>query len=242
MEILRLLDTQPMDVRSLKDELGIPRTTLQKNIRELENKNWIQKTPADQTGYTTTTHGNIVLKEYTRTQEILQTAAELEPFLRWVPRNAVGPDIRSLKDSTVMTPEPPNPRAPEKRLAELIDASTTIHVASPILTPMMVDQLARSFNEGSIEGEIVVEPDVADVLRNDYPDLIERAQENPSITIKVYDDELPFVLFILDDRVVYAAFDDNGMTRALLTNTTEASLEHARKTYREYADEARTLA
>lgn len=241
IEILRLLDSNAMDVRSLRDELDIPRTTLQKNIRELENKNWIQKTDADETGYTTTTQGNIVLTEYTRTLEILETATELEPFLRWVPRGALGPDVRALKDSTVMTPEPPNPRAPEKRLTELIDASDTIRVASPILTPMMVDELARSFNEGEIEGEIVVEPGVADVLRNDYPDLVERASQNPSITIKVYDGELPFVLFILDDRVVYAAFDENGMTRALLTNTSSASIRHAEKTYESYASEAEPL-
>lgn len=243
VQILELLDNRTLDIRDLRDELDIPRTTLQKNIRELEEKKWIHRTKdsGGNAGYTTTTLGNIIMSEFRRCRDIMYSATELEPFLRWIPKNVLEPDIRHLKDSNITTPEPPNPRAPERRLVELVNNSSTIRLFSPILTPMMVDELNQGFNEGDLEGEAVLEREVIEVLQEEYSDIVRRAEENPSIKLKMYDGELPFVLVILDEYVVYAGVDEDGVTRALLTNDSSTAVNHAEQMYGSYAEEAEQI-
>lgn len=79
------------------------------------------------------------------------------------------------------------------------------------------------------------------MLQEEYSDIVRRAEENPSVKIKMYDGELPFVLVILDGYVVYAGVDGDGVTRALLTNNSSTAVNQAEQMYSSYAEEAEQI-
>jgi predicted transcriptional regulator len=57
LQILNVLDNAQLDLRSLMTELDSPRTTLQRNLSVLEDREWVEETDA---GYTVTTVGTLI--------------------------------------------------------------------------------------------------------------------------------------------------------------------------------------
>ncbi|MDY7082982.1 MAG: MarR family transcriptional regulator [Halobacteria archaeon] len=233
--VLDSLTENPGDVRDLRDRLDIPRTTLQKNIRELEEKGWVEKV---QGGYTSTTVGEIIVGHIKDCREGVQTTMELEPFLKWVPASEFDIDIGAFEDSDITVPEPPNPRGAERRVFNKVTSSNDLKFMSPVLRPMMVETLYEHLTENEVHADITVSSDVIEVIKSDYPEVIDAVATSERVELREYTGDIPFITMIFEDMVMMAALDNMGIIRALVENESEEAMEHAVELYEEYAEEA----
>lgn len=77
LRILDVLDDTQMDVRDLMEALNSPRSTVQRNLTVLEERDWIEDRCS---GYTTTTIGRLLREEFVSMSETTDTIKRMAPF------------------------------------------------------------------------------------------------------------------------------------------------------------------
>ena len=232
LQILDALDGAYADPRDLKAELDSPRSTLQRNLSVLDEWGWIEKTPS---GYTTTTTGCLLREEVVGMNETAETIQRMAPFLDAVDECSEI-DIQRLNDPLVMTPDPAQPDMPMRRLFEIFEDADSVRGFIPVV-PYFVAELFTHTDRNIDKHEYIVSDDTFDALDEEFPDeQISGSEKDQSarITIRLYEDTLPYGLFISTERLALTAYDENGRIQALVESTNEEAIEWGERMYEVY--------
>ena len=233
LQILDALEGAHTDLRDLMAELDSPRSTLQRNLFVLEERNWIEKTPA---GYTTTTTGCLIREEVVTVSENTKTIQRLAPFLAAVD-TAAKLDIDQLNDSLVIVPEPTQPDLPRKRLTNTFSESDHVRGFLPVVSSLSVELSRRADDDSEPEGEYVISANAFATLRQQYGnDGANGAGIDPPdyIDVLVYDGGFPYGLFVSNDALVLSAYNQVGRIQALVESTSDMAIEWGEQLYGEY--------
>ena len=235
LQILDALDDACIDLRDLKAELDCPRTTLQRNLSVLEQYGWVEQRSS---GYATTTAGCLVLAEFVAMNRTVETINAVKPFLDTVD-TPTEIDIGRLDAPLITVPEPGRPNAPTKRLFEAFAEADRVQGFLPFVSSLLVE-LAGTDRYVAVEQEYVVSRAGLDALYEQYADesaAVPGADRSAShIKIRSCDDDLPYGLFVSDDRLALAGYDEIGRIKALVESTGEESIEWGEDTYETYRE------
>ncbi|WP_330631398.1 helix-turn-helix transcriptional regulator [Halocatena halophila] len=233
-----LIDTHA-DLRELMDGLTIPRTTLQRNLSLLEEHNWIKR---DSSGYTTTTRGRLLVDAFIEMLEKFQRIDALSPFLAEVDHSRAI-DISQLNDIRVTVPEPNQPHAPMSRLFDSFNRAKHIRGCLPFVSWLLIEYSPTVDEISAVSHEYVVSRTALETLDTQYTTGCADIGETNGVDINVYvfEDDLPYGLFISEDGLILAAYNEIGRIQALVESEHETAIEWGRQTYETYRQQSQQL-
>jgi predicted transcriptional regulator len=239
VRVLAALTDASADLRDLKDELAIPRTSLQRNLALLEQHGWVKQIPA---GYTTTIRGSLLVNVFLKMLRRVQRIETLTPFLDEVDL-PTALDIDQLDEFRVTVPEPSRPHAPIIRLLDIVETADRMRAFSPVVAGL----LAKHYYRPSVitgDHEFILSMNTVDAAyRPDLDDWIVESETDWStrIEIRVYDGEFPYGLFVCEDMVALAAYDSSGRIQALVESESETTVTWGEEVYETYRHHSHRL-
>lgn len=219
---VKILDTLAehgrLDRATLKDRLDIPNSTLQRNLRLLEEEEWIRRKRSE---CEITTLGKMVAMAFDEIVETMRLNAKLKPAMEWLPADALDINLRKFADASVTLSTPDDPYAPVNKHIDGLRTAEVVKVVLPSLSTQALrigQDRVMGKGEGIQESEIVIEREVAKTLRanRDYEQMFEEMVATGRMEVYVYEDHLPFYLGLLDDTVQIGVEDTSGIQRALI--------------------------
>ena len=168
-----------------------------------------------------------------------ETATKIErmaPFLNTVDAPAEVA-VDQLNDVLVTTPKPTRPHSPRKRLLRMFEEADCVRGFLPVVSSLSVEE-ARHADAGSEpNGEYVISSAAFDALHQQYADEgADGAEIDPPvhIDVRVYDGDLPYGLFVSNDALALAAYDEFGRIQVLVESTSETTIEWGEGVYEAY--------
>jgi len=230
----------PLDRRALRGRFDVARTTLHRNLDALAERGWVRETDA---GYTVTPVGAGVARRFATLRDTVDAAAHLQPVLQWLPADALDLDLRALADADVVTADPSDPYAPVDRHVEALERADSVRALLPAVGLKAMAAARERVRVDGSEHDLVVEPGVADTLRDDpsYAASADELVASERVSVRVHDGSIPYYLGLLDDSVQLGVSDGTGMPRALLETDGATIREWAADVHDEYRANADPL-
>lgn len=200
--ILALLATRPRTRRSLGDETGIARTTLDRIVNEFEERNWATRTTNGD--YVATPVGQRVATESTNFVGAIQAIQTLGDAAAWLPNDELTIGLHHFKDATVRRPEPNAMSAPTRFTAKLMQEATAF--ACLVNTPPSLgfeDAMVNGVLVGRLTTTHVITDRELAVLLEDA-DRASRWREyvEAGANLYCYEGQIPCNLLVIDDTVI----------------------------------------
>lgn len=231
--LLTLLADEPRKARSMADQLGTSRSTVHRATDRLGDLGLIEKSGET---FEVTGLGLAVAEEIGELKTTLETANRLEPFLNTVDVSTIDVPLEEFDDATITAPRHRQAHVGVNRIIELIEQTSSLRMFSSIISPLYVDVAHREILGGT-DIEVVFDREVLELIVNKYGEEARDAFETGRFHVLVADD-VPFELFLFDDRMGMAAHDSSGIARAFVESTSAGAREWARELYERYVDDA----
>lgn len=240
IDVLEQLLEQPMDKRTLEEEMPVSRSTLDRAVRELE---LIDLLEYDDGRYRATTCGRLAARKYRAFEREIRLLAELRPFLKHVPSSEFDLDVRGLEDADLLVPKPNDPYAMINEHVSRLEEMDHGRGLLPITGLHAYEAAHEAIVNRGARGEVVVEPGVAETWRSDpqYAELTEAMLETGRFDIHVYDGDIPYFLGVFDRETVQIGVDEDDEPRALLETDADAVRSWAEQTFTDYKKRATPL-
>ena len=107
----------------------------------------------------------------------------------------------------------------------------------PVVFSLSVEEARRADAGSEPNGEYVISSAAFDALRDQYAgEGVAGAEVDPPahIDVRVYDGDLPYGLFVSNDALTLAAYDEFGRIRVLVDSTNETTIEWGERVYEAY--------
>ena len=221
----------------LRERIGVDRTTIQRNLDALGQRGWIHR---EGDGYVLDPCAAHVIDAFGEFVESVDLADRLQPALQLVDPALLDVDVVHFADATVTTAKPGDPwamvNAHVRRLEEVTDATLMIPLTGLNAKRTLHDRVV----EHGARVELIVSPAVLETFRTDpdYTGYYEALKESERMTYRVYEDEMPFYLGLIDDEIVQLGVDEDGEPRALVESRNEEVRAWAARTLDAFRDEA----
>lgn len=240
-EILDRLAEDPCDKRTLADELDIPRSTLDRAVRELEAVDLVTYMEGN---YNSTPVGERLARRFSTFLEQVAVLLDHKPFFQWMPVEELEFDPRLLAGAELLVPERDNPYAMIDRHVQLLDDVQHVRGMLPVVGLHAHETAHERVVEHGAEAELVVESGVADVMLSKPPfaELTEEMVETGRFDLSVYGGTIPYFLCLFDDETVQIGVDDGGEPRAMLETDRPEVRVWAKDSIDDYSQQARPLA
>lgn len=237
IDLLECLLDGPTDKRTLEDEVPVSRSTVDRAVRELEVLELVEYCSE---GYAITPVGEIVTGECADLLETVDVALELEEFVRWLPLSEFHLDLEALADAELLVPDPSNPYAMIDRHVQLVKETDHGRGMLPLTGLHAYEAAHENVVERGARTELVVEPDVAEVMLSDpaFEELTIEMLGTGRFDLSVYDGTIPYFVGVFDDETVQMGVDADGEPRALVETTEVDVVSWAHATIDEYAQQA----
>lgn len=223
----------PREATDLVETLDVSRSTLHRTTRSFVENGLLRETDE---GFELTGFGHAVADEVTRFRSRVRSADKLETFLNTVEATDVDVPTERFSDADVVRPKPRRPHVAVERILELIERSESVRMCSSIISPFYVDVAHREMmNDTKID--VVFDHHVVDIIASEYAERAAEAARMGMLEIRVHD-EVPFELFVFDDRVGMAAHDDDGVARVFVEADSPEAIAWAEDVYGTYRDAA----
>lgn len=220
VELLCELGEEPIDLRDLRDELEIPRTTLQRNLKKLEKRGWIEES---REGYSVTKKGELIVEAFTNFLETVRGADALATFVTWVDPGLV--DTRHLKKISGTASTEEAPEAARQRLLNRLRESESSTAILPALSVDLFRDLSNLAIDGRSRVNLVVDRKTEDTLRDECPSELKDALEAGVLDLRIRSEIPPYGLVVTDTALILLGFDEDSLPRALLETEAEESME-----------------
>lgn len=240
IRILNALDNTNLDLRDLMAELESPRSTLQRNLSTLEERGWIEETQA---GYKVTTAGVFIREKATAVDEMFETINEIAPFLSAIDDPATL-DINQLKDTQLIVPAPSQPNAPIERLLNTFEETDHVRGCLPVVSWILSEIFIYKFLDDTHSYEYIFSKKALESLRGHSSTSgreISQINRQTLSDLYVYTDELPYGLFITDDRLVLIAYTAVGRIHAMIESANETTIEWGEEMFDQYKQQSNRL-
>ncbi|WP_226480974.1 helix-turn-helix transcriptional regulator [Natrinema amylolyticum] len=238
--ILACLLEEPRDKATLCNELEIPRSTLDRAIRELESIGMVAYIDGE---YAVTASGKRLVRDFFRFIERAELTLELEPFLQWLPPDESDFDIQWLDEAELFVPTDADPYAIINRHVQLLRETDHMRGLLPVVGLHAYEAAHENIVENEAEAELTIETDVAEVVTSTAPfaELTEEMLETGRLEISVYDGSVPYFIGVFDDNVVQIGVGEYREPRAMVETDRREVLTWADERLAEYKRGAERL-
>lgn len=201
-EVLAMLATESYTRRELANTTDIARTTLDRIVNELEERNWVSRTTDGD--YTTTPTGDRIATESTRFVGAMQAIRSLGETVAWLPNDELTIGLQHFTNATIRRPEPNAMNAPSKAATELMREATEF--ACLVNTPPSLafeEAMINAVLDGRLATNHVITDSEVAVLRQDT-DRASRWREyiEAGANLYCYEGQIPCNLLVIDDSVL----------------------------------------
>lgn len=238
---LETLTDGPKSRAELQATVDTSRTTLWRQLGELEERNWIRETDGE---YTLTVAGRIVLERTRALRDAAAAVDELGDLLDFLPVDEMGFPIERLTDATVVRPTATNSQAPMRLATKQMEAATDIQILTSGYSPWIVEVLHEPVLRGQKSVSMVVTPGVLESMADEAAIRRQTREMLESGSFDAYEagSRVPHVLAILDgERLGMGITDEQGRPQAVLDIEDDTVLEWALSTYGQYRAAATTV-
>ncbi|QZX98494.1 helix-turn-helix transcriptional regulator [Halobaculum rubrum] len=159
-DVLAALCDGPVQKRRLVDELGVPRTTLDRGVRELVDAGLAERADG---GVRATAVGARALSERDRYRTRLDGLKRGGPLFEALPDDTEL-DARFLAEASVSRPDPALPDGVVERLFESVRAADAVYGVAPAALSGHLDTFDAEATAGGAVPEMVVTPAVLEHL------------------------------------------------------------------------------
>ncbi|WP_077152426.1 transcriptional regulator FilR1 domain-containing protein [Halorubrum tropicale] len=237
-ECLRALFDQPRQKRDLVDEIGIPRSTLDDIVRELEAADLVVYRDSK---WQLTLFGQYMLKQHINYKEGLESLTNVIPIIKELPRDTPV-ERRFLRDVEVYIATTPVPDGVMQVFLDAVESATHVRGVTPLAMAGYDEPFYRAATSGSdAQLEVVLPLETFERLRTLHPDSTAKAMNDDDTTLYHADIPVTFSLWIADDDhtglIVYA---DQGV-QGILINDTNDALDWATNQYDRIRKDAEKL-
>ncbi|GAB3676049.1 helix-turn-helix transcriptional regulator [Halopiger thermotolerans] len=234
--VLKALREHPMEIRDLRDQLDVPRTTIQRNVSELEEKGWVRRTDA---GYETTLVGGLILDKFAAAVDSVRQVQSVAPFFEWT-GELPGITAETLEGAVVTTPEPHQPHNPLNALVDSLHDATRVRAILPTISTVFLGQYFDTPKAEKAVDELILSKEICESCHYIDSDHNLLWRQN-GINCYAYESDIPVGIFLFDNQVSLTAYDDEGRIRALLESEATSTREWAEELYGEYRSVANEL-
>lgn len=241
VQILGAVARNQIPPRELAELTGASRSTLQRVLSELEDRDWVRRTPEG--SYVATPIGNHIVNELVPFVESIETIGELGGAVAALPTESLSIGIQHFRDATVIRPAPNDPNAPGAYFTTSIRETAELRCVVDLAAPLALEKAMRErVADGVLQSEHVLTDRLFRYNRQ-YP---ERAQTWKELTqsgadVYRYDGDISCNVFILDVTVLLGETPPNGEGCVLVETEKEPVLEWAHEFVEEHRAKADRL-
>lgn len=230
----------PVAKPTLVEELAVSRSTVDRAVRELEAARLVRRS---QDGVALTLPGRLALDRYERFRELLADLVRSTDVLARLPADAAL-DPSLVDGAMVVSPERHDPRRPVGQLTTDIREAGRIRAFVAAYIPEAADAYFESIVAGDLRAELVVTPNVLDVLVRECADEMERALDAGLRLYRATVPDSPYCLLLArkdDGTVVGVTVSDEESVTGLVRNDTDAAVEWAARRFETVRDDAERI-
>jgi predicted transcriptional regulator len=168
-------------------------------------------------------------------------AYDLREFVRTV--NDADLDITEVSDAEVTRASSANPVAPLVRLAEVTVNASEVCVLTNSIAPESFEVGRERIRDGRSEVEMVVDRRTINSIRGSdwFGDELRRDLRTGNFDLGVHDEDVPYQIGVMDDRLCLGAEDENRMPVAMLETTDEDAVGWGKRKFESYREDAERI-
>lgn len=238
--VLHELDesSQPLQQSEIRERLDKSKSTTHRRVNTLEEMDFASK---NGDGYVLTDLGEAVAERTAEYVSEVRTAQEYEEFLETLDGTSL--TLADIADGKVTRATRENPVAPLVRLAEVTANASEVRVLTNSVAPESFKVGREKMRRGEQEVEMVIDGRTMKSIRgNDwFGEEARHDLRSGSLSLWVHDENIPYQIGILDDRLCLGAEDDDRMPVALLETEKNTAVEWAERIFEEYRKRSRRL-
>ena len=234
--LLEYLGCGSANAGEILEGVDMSRSTVHRALDSLSEFDIVQEAGGE---YELTEMGRIIVEEMDRFGTRVWTASSLTQFLNSIEMEGTEIPIEYLSDATVTRREPRQPHATIHRIMELFEKANELRMLSTVISPIYVDIGYKQMMNG-MAIDAIFEREVVDLMLSEYP---EKAYETMAIgNFDIYaHDDIPFELFIFEDRIGMAAHNVQGNAEILIESDDPTVVSWAEDLYERHHTEATSL-
>lgn len=201
VKILETIVSQPHSPREIAEATEAARSTLERILAELEERDWAERTPEGE--YVGTDAGKFVVDEFTPLVRAMEAIRTLGDEISWLPRDEMSISLSHFRDAIVRRPEEGDPTEAIDHMTGLMRETENFRVISNLIPP---EPTAKAIHDrvgaGQMTIDYVITEDVIEYLsghskrRKRWLDTIEAGAN-----LWTWGGAIPCNLWIFDDTV-----------------------------------------
>lgn len=218
----------------LRQRTDASRTTVSRTLDALVSRGWIESAGPE---YRLTRLGAFVCATVEEFLDRLAVGVRLAPVLSELPEDEVDIDPLVLSDADVVVASAHRPYAPMDHLVTRASEAATIREVAPFF--VLVDPAGSDFPfDERADVEVILQSDVFEQLRDDsHRGPLGDGDVPANTRVFVVDREIPFLLTITDEEVLFGV-TDGGVPTAVLETRSEKARAWAESRFASYRAEA----
>jgi predicted transcriptional regulator len=199
VEILNAIVSRPHSPREIAEETGAARSTLERILAELEDREWTERTSEGK--YEGTDIGAFVVDEFTPVVDAMEAIRNLGETLSWLPRDELSISLSHFSDAVVRRPDDPTEAV--DYMTDVLRATENFRVISHLIPP---EPPANAIHDGVATGRMTIDY----VLTEDVMEFLSGHSERRDRWLQTIDaganlwsleGPIPCNLWIFDDTV-----------------------------------------
>lgn len=230
LQILTLLFDSARDFRELQRELPIHRTTLRRNLVDLNDKGLIKELPANKT-YQLSRTGQVFVDAIEEMVGNVQRRYRLGMYIDEFPRS-IPIDIQGISAFRITGPEAGEPNAPMFRLSSLLSIASSFSMFTPVFGLATARMVAAQMEE-TTEIEIIANEEAVtshNTTQRSTCNLIDGYELGQLLLVT---EGPPYGIVLLESNVVLITYDDNGRILSIMESSDTELTAWAEAKFRE---------
>lgn len=232
IEIMNSLTEEPKTKPELAQILPVSRSTVDRAINELLNKELIEKMEAK---YQTTEPGMILIDNY---EEYLSNLGDIRittPVIKSLPIGTLIPEF--IYGSSVITVDPKKPSIPIKKTHDIIQSSDEFRGTVPVLYSRFFEFFSSMVLDKKLDLELIFDDSLYEELSSSRHTLLtkyEREGNANILTANVPDSNSIWIAE--NNKITYAGLTvyNQGRMEGTIYNTSDRAVQWAEEQYQQY--------
>jgi len=229
-QLLVALAEEPRDFGTLRQDMDVPQSTLNRNLTKLAEEGWVRER-ADRT-YRLTALGDFFVDRFGPMEDVMTVVERLSEYPDAFPLGEWDFGVEKLADAGWVTASQNEPYAVINHVRDVFLGSTQLHGIRPHYNPAYIDVTERVADQPGAEvigitPDHQLDPAVSDESFD--PDSLPDAAD---VEFRVWDGDIDYGLAIVDgETVLFTGDHEGGMPSVLFETTDPDALAWARKTF-----------
>jgi predicted transcriptional regulator len=221
-QLLVALAEEPRDFGTLRDDLDVPQSTLNRNLTKLAEEGWVRE--RTDRAYRLTSLGSFFVEQFSPMQDVMTVVDRLSEYPDSFPVEEWDFDVSRLADAEYISAAPNEPYAVINRVRAVFEGGSKLHGINPHYNPAYIDVTVRVASKP--DGEVVglspahqMDPAVQDESfdANAFP-------EDADVEFRVWEGDIDYGLAVVDDETVLFTGDHEGGMPGVLFETTDPAI------------------